>query len=107
MNRITFAVGVFLAAIFAALPNCGAQSATHERRDPKLVTLARASWSEGAAKLDPELGEIRGTTRDAGASPLAQVGITLHSIGEGTDRRIISGNDGSSRCRISDLGTTD
>jgi hypothetical protein len=40
-------------------------------------------------------GDLRGTTRDPSGLPLAEAAITVHSVDQNNDRRIVSGDDGS------------
>jgi hypothetical protein len=40
-------------------------------------------------------GDLRGTTRDPSGLPLAATAVTAHSLDENTDRKVMSGDDGS------------
>src|ERR1700678_2430075 len=40
-------------------------------------------------------GDLRGTTRDPSGLPLAHAEITVHSVEQNNDRKVVSGDDGS------------
>src|ERR1035441_2501865 len=40
-------------------------------------------------------GDLRGTTRDPSGLPLDRAAVTVHSVEENNDRKLLSGEDGS------------
>jgi hypothetical protein len=47
------------------------------------------------AHAQSTFGDLRGTTRDPSGLPLPQAAVTVHSVEQNNDRKLVSGDDGS------------
>ncbi|HMF77406.1 MAG TPA: carboxypeptidase-like regulatory domain-containing protein, partial [Bryobacteraceae bacterium] len=64
-------------------------------RKLSLATVLSTCFVLQLAHAQSTFGDLRGTTRDPTGLALAQAEVTVHSIDSNTDRKIISGGDGS------------
>jgi len=60
-----------------------------------LAALLPACFVLQLAQAQSTFGDLRGTTRDPSGLPLDHVQITVHSVEENNDRKLLSGVDGS------------
>jgi Carboxypeptidase regulatory-like domain/TonB dependent receptor len=64
-------------------------------RNLVVKTVCSACFILQLAHAQSTFGDLRGTTRDPAGLPLPQALVTVHSIEENTDRKTVSGDDGS------------
>jgi hypothetical protein len=61
----------------------------------KLTVIAFAFIVPQLAHGQSIFGDLRGVTRDPSGLPLPATAVTVHSLDENTDWRLVSGDDGA------------
>ncbi len=83
-------VGTVLVLYMVMCSECRAQTVALARNSGAAVDSSRVA----PGHKGPMFGEVRGLARDASATALSEVRVTLHSVSEKTDRTVFSGSDG-------------
>ena len=60
-----------------------------------LATILPACFALHVVHAQSTFGDLRGVTRDPSGLPLPSAQVTVHSLDENTDRRAVSGDDGT------------